>query len=198
MEEKIIAENIKMVYSSLGTHESFYSAERKWIEYVQKDYTVNFLHRQICTHKIAGIYSAFSPMKTVEQNKKLVIEFLTSPNQTVNTMGSQIDKAREILNVKGYGKETIPEIKRILNGKKTVNFFLNLSGDNQAVTIDRHMIKLFPSNWSSLTDTRYDILAEEIKKFANIRGSYPSEIQERLWQKLKTVRTLSDIVLYTR
>lgn len=198
MEEKIIQENIKMVYSSLGTYESFYDSERKWIEYILKDKTVNFLYPYVCPYKVAGIYSAFSPMKTVEQNKKLVIEFLTSPNQTVNTIGSHVIKAREILNLNKYGKETIPEIKKILGGKKTVNFFLNLSGDDYAVTIDRHMIKLFPPNWNSLTDNRYDVLAEEIKKFANNRGYYPSEIQERLWSKLKTVRTLSDIVLSTR
>lgn len=195
MERSIIQKNIQIVYRSISTFEEFYKKEINWIDHVSKDKTVLSLHPSMCRHKIAGIYSAFSPMKTVEQNKKLVIEFLTSPNQTATTMGAQVFKAREILKVDKYGKETIPEIKQILNGKKTVNFFLNLTGNNQAVTIDRHMVKLFPSWWNSITDSRYDILAEEITKFANGKGYYPSEIQERLWHKLRTVRTLSDIEL---
>ena len=134
------------------------------------------------------IFSAFSPLKSVEQCKKLTEDFIKG--EEVKTIGSQINKAEAI-----FKESSQTEIAKILNGAKTVAFFHSILGcaDSSEIAIDVHMMKLAPSRWGSLTPKRYQMLCQQIQ--AACRGTYysPQKYQAGLWGTLKNMSCIEEI-----
>lgn len=75
-----------------------------------------------------------------------------------------------------------------LSGRKVRNFYRNLIGDENAVTLDTWMLNLFgwydrhkrvPSN------NQYDRLAERFRNVARRNGHTPATFQAMLWVKIR-------------
>ena len=183
VDRKIIQANIKLVTQNSDNfreNSNWYVDARKWCRELCKDtYTLE---------QVAGVFSAFSPLKSVEQCKKLTEDFLNQIE--VKTIGSQIRKAEAII----LAKES-SEIVSILNGTKTINFYYSILGTSTGmeVAIDVHMMKLAPSYWGSLTPKRYKMLCNEICE-ASIGSSYTAQkYQAGLWGTLKTITSVREI-----
>jgi hypothetical protein len=68
-----------------------------------------------------------------------------------------------------------------LIGPKVNAFALNLTGDRQAVTIDRHMIRAATGKLLRAEGAFYDLLAEGLRVAAVSVGWSPREFQAVLW-----------------
>lgn len=127
--------------------------------------------------QITGAYAAFSPLKSVKENKKILINFLNGSRY--GHTNRQISKAELILNT-----IDTDEIDVILNGQKTVAFHRHIFNplDKRKVVIDTHLIKYFNvGNIIHITPKRYSIYENSVKKWANKVNMYPSEVQAAVW-----------------
>jgi hypothetical protein len=192
IERGIINTNIEVVLMNTSQNEiqesiDWYREEYIWCENVAHKFKTSQV-------KIAGLYAAFSPMKSVPQNKELVLEFLSSSDQTCRHLKTAVQKARLITNVDMYNPAKY--IAEILNGLKTKAFFYSLIQENGHVAIDRHMLKLAPTHWEKvLTPKRYQLLSECVNNAAiNSRyGSASYQKQAVLWSKLKTISCIEEL-----
>lgn len=188
----IIQTNINVVLMNMTSEEihdslDWYKKELNWCIEVGTKFGVS-------CNKVAGLYAAFSPMKTVQQNKQLVLEFLSSPDENCKHLKSAVEKARLILKADYYPQTSA--IGNILNGLKTKAFFYSLIQENGYVAIDRHMLKLAPIHWNqTLTPTRYRILSDCVLNTAINRryGAKTFEKQAVLWSKLKNISSIEEL-----
>lgn len=75
-----------------------------------------------------------------------------------------------------------------LSGRKVQNFYENLIGNDNAVTLDTWMLRLF--GWYDRhirvpTDRQYDKLANRFRAVAKANGYAPAEFQAILWTKYR-------------
>ena len=148
----------------------WYPREREWSSEMAKNYSIDL-------QQVTGMYAAFSPLKSVKENKKILINFLNGSRY--GHTSRQINKAELILNT-----TDIDEIDVILNGQKTVAFHRHIFNplDKRKVVIDTHLIKYFNvGNIIHITPKRYSIYENSIKKWANKVNMYPSEVQAAVW-----------------
>lgn len=83
----------------------------------------------------------------------------------------------------------VPNVKRALtgeklSGRKVQNFYANLTGDLDAVTLDSWMLRFF--GWflrhkRTPTDRQYDKLAKRFRAIAKANGLKPAELQSAIW-----------------
>jgi hypothetical protein len=88
--------------------------------------------------------------------------------------------------VKTMGHDFKTDLK--LNGNKVSNFYRNLIGDYEAVTIDSWMLRYFDHDLSKINHVKkseYMAYAEKIKEGAKVYGLYPAEYQAVLWIKTR-------------
>lgn len=179
MTEKQYFNNLKKEWGEISTFSILQGKSWYW-EY--RDYTLKLAkeHKlELC--QTAGVFSALSPLKSVDENKKLCERVLKG--KYYGHTKRQINKAKEIKNVK-----EIEKIDEILHGLKTINFFRNIYSpwDKDYVTIDRHAIKICNKGNSPLiTVKRYNLMANAYKKLAKQVNLYPCEVQSVLWIKSK-------------
>lgn len=148
----------------------WYPTENEFSRNIAKKYGLEL-------QQISGIFAAFSPLKSVKENKKIMINFLNGSR--FGHTNIQTNKAELILNT-----ANLEEINVILNGKKTVAFHNHIYNplNKEVVVIDTHLIKYFNAgNIIHITPNRYKIYQNSIKKWANKVNMYPSEIQASLW-----------------
>lgn len=155
----------------------------------------------IPTFKIVGIVSALSPMKSWGQNKTLAEEFIKGRRS--GTFSRNISKALSILNTSTTSKE----VKKVLNGPKTVAFFENIYNYNAGdhVTVDRHAIEIacnyaMEESMKSLTGSQYEFFKGCYKRAAKKLNLRPNLVQSATWvywregrRKLKVI-TKEDLV----
>ena len=130
----------------------------------------------------AGILAATSPQVTVQINWNLACKIYHECKA-----GREPDLTSTMKNHK-------PNVRRVLageqlSGRKVQNFYRNLTGDLNAVTIDTLMLRLF--TWFERgtkrvpTNRQYDKLACAFRSVAKNNGLKPAELQAILWVKYR-------------
>lgn len=102
-------------------------------------------------------------------------------------------KANRYINYRGLLKCHIPNVKRALageklSGRKVQNFYANLTGDLNAVTLDSWMLRFF--GWfdrhkRTPTNRQYDRLVKRFVAIAKANGLKPAELQSAIWIKYR-------------
>ena len=111
-------------------------------------------------HIVIGVVSALSPNNKWERNivnaEDLCKAFINGQDMDsikVSTYHKMKQKAWHILETMPNYAETIT----ILNGKKTVSFFRNISGDETDITIDGHARNIYYNDRQGLTTPNTNI-----------------------------------------
>ena len=117
-------------------------------------------------HIVIGVVSALSPNNKWERNivnaEDLCKAFLNGQDMDsikVSTYHKMKQKAWHILETMPSYDETIT----ILNGKKIVSFFRNISGDETDITIDGHARNIYYNDKQGLTTPNTNIKKNEYK-----------------------------------
>ena len=127
-------------------------------------------------HIVVGVVSALSPNNKWERNivnaKDLCTAFINGNDMDsikVSTYHTMKKKAWHILETMPSYEETI----EILNGKKIVSFFRNISGDETDITIDGHARNIYYNDRQGLTTPNTNIKKSEYKDIqkAYVRAS---------------------------
>ena len=127
--------------------------------------------------QITGLFAAFSPLKSVSENKRILINFLNGSRYGHTSL--QMNKAELILQT-----NKLEKIDLILSGRKTTAFHRHLYNPlcKEKVCVDTHLIKYFnKGSIIHITPNRYSIYENAVKKWSNKVNMYPSEIQAILW-----------------
>ncbi len=74
-----------------------------------------------------------------------------------------------------------------LSGQKVTSFQANLLGDNNAVTVDSWMMRVFGKDHDNPSAKEYEDLAAATRKVAKIYGITPAQMQAALWVGIKAV-----------
>lgn len=137
--------------------------------------------------RACGIIAALSPMIHWNQNKKLAIQLYNRPNDRLACLQSNARKAKQILECNGSDDA----ILKILKGKKTSAFFLNIRYPNKSVsmTMDRHAISIAlgkkitkeDEKYFQLTGNQYKFLVECYRWTAAKIGINPLLLQSATW-----------------
>ena len=182
MTEKIYYNQLKKEWGNVPT--PYIISGKSWY-WDYRDYTDKLAkENNLQLSQTCGIFSALSPLKSVEENKKLCENVIIKRKYRGHTK-RQLNKVKCII-----VEKEVEKIDLILNGLKTVNFFRNIYSpwDKNYVTVDRHMIKLCHKGKEVLiTPKRYKLMANAIKKLANEVNLYPSECQSVLWFQAKSL-----------
>ena len=117
-------------------------------------------------HIVIGVVSALSPNNKWERNiinaEDLCTAFINGQDMDsikVSTYHKMKEKAWSILETMPSYEETID----ILNGKKIVSFFRNISGDETDITIDGHARNIYYNDKQGLTTPNTNIKKNEYK-----------------------------------
>ena len=117
-------------------------------------------------HIVIGVVSALSPNNKWERNiinaEELCTAFINGQDMDsikVSTYHKMKEKAWSILETMPTYDETI----EILNGKKIVSFFRNISGDETDITIDGHARNIYYNDKQGLTTPNTNIKKNEYK-----------------------------------
>ena len=117
-------------------------------------------------HIVIGVVSALSPNNKWERNiinaEDLCTAFINGQDMDsikVSTYHKMKEKAWSILETMPSYEETI----EILNGKKIVSFFRNISGDETDITIDGHARNIYYNDKQGLTTPNTNIKKNEYK-----------------------------------
>jgi len=117
-------------------------------------------------HIVIGVVSALSPNNKWERNvinaEDLCTAFINGQDMDsvkVSTYHKMKEKAWSILETMPSYDETI----EILNGKKIVSFFRNISGDETDITIDGHARNIYYNDKQGLTTPNTNIKKNEYK-----------------------------------
>ena len=130
----------------------------------------------------AGILAATSPQVSIQINWKFACRIYHE---------YKVGRKPDLAGCMRYHK---PNIRRVLSGKslsgrKVQNFYMNLIGDLNAVTIDTWMLRLF--GWykrhtrQTPTNKQYDKMARAFRSVAYNNKLYPAELQAILWVKYR-------------
>ena len=148
----------------------WYPTEHDFSKKLAKQYDWNL-------QQITGVYAAFSPLKSVLENKKILVNFLKG--KRYGHTSQQINKAELILQT-----SDLNQISVILGGMKTKAFHRHIFNplDKEIVCIDRHIIKYFNKGYlTHITPNRYSMYENAIKKWTKKVNLLPSELQTLLW-----------------
>ena len=123
-------------------------------------------------HIVIGVVSALSPNNKWERNiinaQDLCTAFMNGQDMDsikVSTYHKMKQKAWHILETMPSYEETIT----ILNGKKIVSFFRNISGDETDITIDGHARNIYYNDRQGLTTPNTNIKKNE---YLDIQKAY--------------------------
>lgn len=154
--------------------------------------------------KVVGVIAALSPNNKWERNlqdaHKMCMHYNSGSDNfdkiKVCTYDSNKNKAIEILNISDNGDENdhfMPEIKKILNGRKTISFFDNIVNHefgrkcSKRVTIDRWHLRICFDQMRevNLTDKVYDELEKITLKKAEEKGLKGFQFQAIIWEVIR-------------
>lgn len=144
---------------------------------------------------ICGVISALSPQTSWELNKVYLVRFM---KEGMKAKANTTDNKRKALAC--LSAKTSDEIATILNGNKTVNFFLNIAFPDvdSIATIDRHAVAICiqrPDNTSALdavqmTDNQYKFIEDCYTLASNKVGIKALELQAVTWITYRRLRGL--------
>lgn len=206
-----IKNNILRVYAdSLESEKNdWYREAHQWAVDVS-NFLYSFKRLNVSVNQVLGITSALSPLKEWEKNKELTVDFILSGD--CGHMKNNKSKASAILNLQYSGsghpmdsqrdevfKESNvyydDEILKILNGKKTMRFYLNMMYpyDATGVTVDRHAIAIAIGRTATeieqvLTPNKYTFIENCYKITADALGLTPLHLQSITWQAWKRIK----------
>ena len=152
-------------------------------------------------HIVIGVVSALSPNNKWERNiinaEDLCTAFINGQDMDsikVSTYHKMKEKAWSILETMPTYDETI----EILNGKKIVSFFRNISGDETDITIDGHARNIYYNDKQGLTTPNTNIKKNEYKDIqkAYLRafkklGVKAYELQAITWVAWRRIHEIS-------
>ena len=182
MTEKKINKELKKKWEELSPF--FIEENKNWYKEMNKWILENSIEKYTFSQH-CGLFSNLSPMKSVEENKRLFLNYLNGKKG--GHFKTQIKKCDEI------AKLSNPRpilIDNITNGFKTISFWRNIFNpfDNRFVTIDRHIHKLaYGGKTMSVTPKRYRVISSAIKKIAREVDLKPNEVQAVLWSHSKNL-----------
>ncbi len=144
---------------------------------------------------VCGVISALSPQTSWELNKVYLVRFLRDGvNAKANTTLNK-DKARRCLEA-----DNVEQIKTILNGDKTVSFFLNIlfPDVDEVATIDRHACaiciqrpdKVKALKPVQLTSNQYRLIEAVYVEAGKKLGIKTLELQAITWVTYRRLRGL--------
>jgi hypothetical protein len=189
LNEKKIIRNI-LQWAKISEKNEWYLDANFWC-------LANAIHYNLKDFQVAGIVSAFSPMKNWEENKRMAENFIKS-GKTTGAYSQNIDKAKAILH-----SQNPENVAAILNGQKQQRFFWNIYVPLQitGVTIDRHALACCfqsPSNafalgeaTSKMTSKQYQFFEQCYLKVAKKLNILPQDLQSMIWVKYREIREIS-------
>lgn len=174
-----VTNNILRIY-----HQSNKSHRYNWYKEA-KDYALYLTAMHALPVEVtAGVIAALSPIKLWEENKRLADQFLRLGN--CGHVGHLKSKAKRILELSN------PEdICQVLKGRKITSFYLNILGDRQVVTVDRHALsialgyKTSDSDYHGMTQAQYDFFVGAYQRAAKKVGLSPCRIQSSTWLRYR-------------
>lgn len=181
MTEKLIIKKTEESWEK--SQGSFLLDGSKWYQEA-KEFSSNLSKEyEVEEFKVCGLIAALSPMKSWQENKKLTIDFLKGKRK--GHFKSQINKCKIILDSKSP-----EEVELILNGLKTTAFFRNiyLPLDNERVTIDRHISKIYnKGELLRITPARYRTIESAFKRLSKKVNLPVTTIQGTVWLYSKSI-----------
>jgi hypothetical protein len=152
----------------------------------------------ISLRKVTGVFAALSPNNDEDGNyldlKAMVDWYLAGGRDDLPKIRSyplNREKAKKIL----LGRDPID----ILKGNKVRSYYLNCFGpvDPEPVCIDGHMVSvwlgrriLLRSKEATITTTRYNMVAEDIRFAAKSEGILPNQMQAICWLTWKRINNI--------
>ena len=189
MYQQIIQERLERVSPSLVAEgKNWYLDAHNWCQIQSKEYDVP-------VRLIVGLTALFSPLKSWEINKRLVIDYLQC--QSCGTFSYQKRKAIELWSdtiLCRNEKEQDNYIMKTLNGKKVVSFYHNIvyPKSSDRVTIDTHIINAV-SPGVYLTPKRYLCIEKSFQDVAKDQRMLPLEVQAIIWLDQKKIQKIKII-----
>jgi hypothetical protein len=141
-------------------------------------HTADDTRPMVTVDMVAGVIAALSPLTPWERNKELAIRAVVE-HQATGTLGNSTRNANRIL----AGEPT----REVLKSDKVWNFYLCITGDPDAVCIDRHAWEVFEGKRYAdkerpkVTPRRYRKAAMAYREAAHALTLQPSELQAITW-----------------
>ncbi len=144
----------------------------------------------------AGVISALSPQTSWELNKVFALRFLRDGMSAKTSTEANKLKALKCMTATSFN-----EVKAILNGNKTVSFFINIADPTAdgIATIDRHAFAVCTQHPKKvkpikkpvkLTSRQYQALEMAYSKSAQKLGIRACELQAITWVTYRRIRGL--------
>lgn len=165
IELDVAVSNIQMVLSLANASEwangpSWYANALETCHKLSKDYDVSW-------RTVAGVVAALSPNNRWERNvrdaESLIAAYLNGDDiltVSVSTYHTMRAKAWSILEQRATADTAI---LKLLNGRKIMSFYLNITGDADSVTIDGHARNIAYGERLSLSGSKFTIGVREYK-----------------------------------
>ena len=177
MTERKCLNLIKKDWEIISSNPNLLEKGKNWYPN-EKEYSFELAKKySLKLQQVTGLFAAFSPLKSVPENKRILINFLNGSRYGHTSL--QMNKAELILQT-----NKIEEIDVILSGRKTTAFHRHLYNPlcKEKVCVDTHLIKYFnKGNIIHITPNRYSMYENAIKKWSKKVNMYPSEIQATVW-----------------
>ena len=153
---------------------------------------------------ICGLIASISPQMNVRRNLDIAEAIYRDYQTDRNKFYKVLKNKTKFYNTYGLFKPHYNNIVKvifhdfneplILNGNKVQNFYLNLSGDYNAVTIDTWMLRYFNHrNLNYLNKTDYIKYSNIIKEEGSKLNLKPAEYQAIIWIKIRIENNESPI-----
>jgi hypothetical protein len=146
------------------------AADHEWYDQTEQE-----LHKMFGNDAplVAKFFAATSNNATVASNASLTMKALRQYKMGEPFTG-YLPAVIENLKLAAEGKP--------LNGRKIDNFAKALSGDPEAVVVDRWIMRAFGFNKGTApTDLQYDFMENAIKKLAADQNMTPRQLQAAIW-----------------
>lgn len=153
-----------------------------------------------------GTYNTYKALIGDEYTRLLM--FVLAATSGNNKVSGNLSLAIKLLNqymlgqpFRGASRDVIRKLERYLAGedpvailgRKTGNFYLALTGDEQAVVVDRWIAKAVgKEDWRRVEDSEYDLIEEWVRRRAAELGVTPAVFQARIWTGIRALEGVAD------
>jgi thermostable 8-oxoguanine DNA glycosylase len=155
---------------------------------------------------ICGLIASISPQMAVERNifvaELIYQDFKTDKSNFLKLLNNKTRFFKKYGLFKPHYNNIVKtiyhdfKIELKLNGNKVYNFYKNLSGDFEAITIDTHMLRYFKhdeTRINHLKKSEYIRYSNIIKSQAREHGLLPAEFQAVIWIKTRQEQGLEPV-----
>lgn len=181
MTEKQIYNTLKREFEN--SSDSLISDALNWYPETRSYIDSYTIKHNLTLPQACALFSVLSPLKSVSINKRLFEGFLDGKKSGHFT--KQINKGKEIISLINPRLSLLDEI---VSGNKTVSFYRHLytPWDNKYAVVDTHMLRIsYKGRAPNMTDKKYRIISNCIKKLAKENNYKTSEMQSILWFRAK-------------